>query len=195
MDGWIVMIFFLVENISKSRGWISLSALIRLRLNVSTCSVLTAASLCVCVSRPAVKGGRAEPDSLSERRSSRQKPEGDEGGDPGHAGRDEETTAGGEEEHRWWGVGVRTHMNNTHTHMQYTVSLTHKHKGCGSLPLAPTRSKNRFWQTVHPLSKTQLAHTLFLWLLFLFTPGQDHPFVYYIVFVWIKSQFYRVFVL
>lgn len=78
------------------------------------------------MSRPAVEGRRAERDSVAEGRSSGEKPEGDEGGDPGHASRDEKTTAGRKEEHRRGGDEVWTHVN-THTRVVH---------------LSPTRKRN-----------------------------------------------------
>lgn len=80
--------------------------------------------------RPPVEGCRAEPDSLAERWKPRQKPEGDEGGDPGHASRDEKTTAWREEEHRRGGDGVRTHITHTlkHAHTGHVSFFPHTRK-------------------------------------------------------------------
>lgn len=68
-------------------------------------------SVCLCVLRPPAKGSRGEQDALAERWGSRQKPEGDEGGHPGYASWDEETTAGGAEKHRRGGAPVRSRTN------------------------------------------------------------------------------------
>lgn len=113
---WVYFFFFFVIDCTNM-NWI--------------CPSVVSSQQPFCVSRPPVEGCRVEPDSLAERWNSRQKPEGDEGGDPGHASRDEKTTAGREEEHRWGGDGVRTHMSwtltNTHTRAGH-ASFSHTHK-------------------------------------------------------------------
>lgn len=122
-----------------------------------TVKLVSAVFLCVCVSRPPVKGCRDEQNSLAERWNSRQKPEGDEGGDPGHASRDEKTTAGREEEHRRGGDGVWAHTNtfiNAHTH-------THTRRSCIFLPHTTKTQilRNVFKQNRMCLRHIQCAHS------------------------------------
>ena len=82
-------------------------------------------SLFLGVSRPPVQSCWVEPDPLKKRRDSRQKPERDEGGDPGHARWDEKTAAGRNENHCRGGGRV---WKYTHTYNRGHIAISYTYQ-------------------------------------------------------------------